>query len=315
MKAVVLRGYGGHDAYRLEEADGPAAGPGEVLVEVHAASINPFDTKIRAGYLARFFPLALPHIPGIDYAGTVAGIGSGVSGFSVGDRVWGMADSRRPGTFAEYVAVEARLVRPMPKSLDFLQAAAVPLAGVTAWMAVDLGGVSAGQSVLVHGGAGGVGGYAIQIAKHLGAHVASTCSTANLDYVLSLGADRAIDYTREDFAAVLKDVDVAIDPFAGEVNLRTYPVMRRGGTIVVVLRGNQIEMENRDRLAAQYGVHPKLVEFDNEPAILDRLSAAIEAGAIRPTLQTVLPLADIAEASARIDTGHNRGKLVLQVRA
>jgi len=314
MKAVTMHEYGGPDVLKLEDVPKPDLRPGHVLVRVRAASVNPFDTKVRRGFLRSFFDVDMPHILGADYAGEVEAVGPGVMELALGDRVWGLTIAVFPGSYAEYVVLPAAIVRRMPANLDFPAAAAVPMGGMTAWYALHtLGGLAAGQRVLVHGGAGGVGSYAVQIAKAAGAEVIATCSTANVEYVRALGADRVIDYQTQDFTALVQDADLAVDPLGGETNLRTYTVMRRGGTIVVVLRGDRTEIENRERLKALHGVSVKVVEYDNAPDILDSLKRLFEAGTMRSTLETVLPLEQAAAAQIKAETGHARGKTVLAI--
>ena len=203
----------------------------------------------------------------------------------------------------------------MPANLSFEQAAAVPMAGCTAWHAlVTLGGIEPGKRVLVHAGAGGVGGMAIQIAKAHGCWVAATASAANQEYLRELGADQPIDYTAGDFAEQVHDIDVVLDSIGRETNLASYRTMRRGGTMLVVLRGDELEMANRARLCAQYGVTAKGVIFSARPDILDSLRDLYEADRLAPPRITVLPLADAAKAHAMSETGHTAGKLVLKVR-
>jgi NADPH:quinone reductase-like Zn-dependent oxidoreductase len=316
MRAVVMESFGPPDGLAVREVPKPPLMPhNEVLIEVHAAGVNPFETKIRRGWFQGMFPVAPPHVLGTDVAGVIVAKGFDVSEFEVGDRVWGLLDPAKPGAYAEYVAAPSYLVRRMPANLSFEEAAAIPMAGCTAWFGlVDLAGVGPGKRVLVHGGAGGVGSMGVQIAKARGAWVATTTSTRNLDYVRELGADEVIDYTAGDFAAGLSDIDVVLDPIGGETNLRSYPVMQRGGTMLVVLRGDQVEMANRDRLQAEHGVTTKVVAFSAQPEILDRMRTLFEGGQLRAPLETVLPMERAGEAHAMSETGRTRGKIVLKVR-
>ena len=255
----------------------------EVLVEVHASSVNPFETKLRRGWFAQLFPVQPPHILGQDVAGTIAEKGFDIADMEVGDRVWGLLDPAKPGTYAQYVGAPSYLIRRMPANLSFEQAAAVPMAGCTAWHAlVTLGGIEPGKRVLVHAGAGGVGGMAIQIAKAHGCWVAATASAANQEYLRELGADQPIDYTAGDFAEQVHDIDVVLDSIGRETNLASYRTMRRGGTMLVVLRGDELEMANRARLCAQYGVTAKGVIFSARPDILDSLRDLYEADRLAP---------------------------------
>lgn len=315
MRAIQLTGYGAPDTLRPADIPLPAMAPhNEVLIEVHAAGLNPFEAKLRRGWLAGLFPLPLPHVLGCDVAGTVAAKGFDVSEFEIGDRVYAMLDPLRSGAYAQYVVAPSWLVRRMPASLDFAAAAAVPTAACTAWYGLhDLAGVKAGDRVLVQAGSGGVGGFAVQIAKAAGAWVAATCSAANRDYVGSLGADQVIDYASEDFTT-LRDIDIVLDVIGGEVGQRSYRVLKPGGTLLVVLRGDEIEMANRAANMAKHGVTAKIVAFSAQPQALDELARLIDSGQIRVPLDRTWDLAEAAAAHVALDAGHARGKSVLRVR-
>ena len=315
MRAVLLTGYGGPEMLQLGEAPLPRmAAHNEVLVKVEAAGLNPFEAKLRRGWLHMLFPFEFPHVLGCDVAGTIVAKGFDVSEFEVGDRVFGLVDVVRSGSYADYVAAPAYLLRKMPANLSFEQAAAVPMAACTAWYGLKtLAGVGPGSRVLIQAGSGGVGSFAIQIAKAAGAWVATTASAANADYVRALGADEVVDYAAHDFRDRLQNIDIVLDVIGGEVGQRSYEVMRPGGTLLVVLRGDPVEMENRAANMAKYGVTTKVVAFSAQPEILDQLRPLIEAGMIKVPLEAVLPLAGIAEAHARLDAGHARGKTVLRV--
>lgn len=316
MQAVTIREYGEPGVLKLETIETPKIADDEVLIEIRAAGVNPFDAKIRRGYLQWFYPVEFPFILGADYAGVVVDRGASVKSFKAGDKVWGLTTPQKNGSYAEYVALKAIGVAHMPRSLSFAAAASVPMGALTAWIAlVNMIKIKPGDKVLVHAGAGGVGGFAIQIAKHLGAHVSTTCSARNIDYCKSLGADVAVDYTSEDFSAVIKDQDYAIDQLGGEVSLKTYESMKRGGVILLVERGHKIEMENRERLTAAHGVELREVAFENDVEALGRIGEAIEAGWLRPTLEETLTLPDAAAVHERIQTKKTRGKIVLQVKA
>jgi NADPH:quinone reductase-like Zn-dependent oxidoreductase len=316
MKAVLLPQYGEPDVFRLENVDRPhMAAHNEVLIEVHAAGVNPFDCKLRRGYLQQLFPFNLPHVIGNDIAGIVVDKGFDVSELEIGDRVYGLIDPMCSGGYAEYTATKSYLVRRMPKNLSFEEAASVPMAGVTAWHGLKtMANVQPGQRVLVQAGAGGVGSYGIQIAKHFGAWVATTCGTGNADYVKSLGADQVIDYTKSDFRNEVSDIDIVLDPIGREVILRSYEVIKPGGTLLVILRGDQIEMEARERLMKKHNVTTKVVAFSAQPEVLDEMRPLFESGVLKPTLTRVLPLEQAAEAHRLSETGHTRGKMVLKIK-
>ena len=316
MRAVQLTGHGPPEMLQVMQIPLPGRrADNDVLVEVHAAGVNPFEAKLRRGWLAGLFPLAPGHVIGSDVAGVVVDKGFDVSEFAIGDRVYGLIDTLRSGSYAEYTSVTSFLLRRMPANLSFAEAATVPMAACTAWYGlVELGGIGPGNRVLVQAGAGGVGSYAIQIAKAKGAWVATTCSSAKADYARSLGADQVIDYTAGDFADAVKDIDVVLNVIGGESILSSYRVLKPGGILLVVLRGDAVEIENAQRLQAEHRVTRKIVAFSAQPQILDTLRPLFEDGTIRPPRIETLPLDRAAEAHARVDAGGLTGKLVLTVR-
>jgi len=316
MRAVQLTGHGAPDMLQVATVPLPARrADNDVLVEVHAAGVNPFEAKLRRGWLAGLFPLAPGHVIGSDVAGVVIDKGFDVSEFEIGDRVYGLIDTLRSGSYAEYAAVTSFLLRKMPESLNFAEAATVPMAACTAWYGlVDMARIGPGSRVLVQAGAGGVGGYAIQIAKAQGAWVAATCSAGKADYVRSLGADQVIDYAAGDFVEQVEPVDVVLNVIGGETIEQSYRVLKRGGTLLVVLRGDPVEIQNADRWQGEYGVTRKIVAFSAQPQILDLLRPMFESGQIRAPQIETMPLADAAQAHARVDAGGLTGKLVLTVR-
>lgn len=315
MEAVVFSEYGEPGVLSLQTVATPAIADDEVLVEVRAAGVNPFDAKIRRGYLQWFYPVPFPFILGADFAGVVADRGRDVKDLKVGDKVWGLTTPQKNGSYAEYVALKAAGIRRMPANLSFEAAAAVPMGALTAWIAlVKMIEIKRGDRVLIHAGAGGVGGYAIQIAKHFGAVVSTTCSARNVDYCRALGADHVVDYESQDFAAVIKDQDYAVDQLGGEVSLKTYQSMKRGGTILLVERGHKLEMENRERLTQEHGVTLREVAFENDVAALGAIADAVRAGWLKSTLEETLPLSAAVAAHERIQTKKTRCKLVLRVK-
>jgi NADPH:quinone reductase-like Zn-dependent oxidoreductase len=316
MKAVILEQYGDDPGLlQLGDTPDPEIGPNDVLIDVHAAGFNPFECKLRKGWLQRFYPFALPHVLGNDFAGVVAAKGPRVWGLEVGDRVYGMQETMRRGSYAERMAINADHVRRMPANLSFAEAASLPMVYETAWMGlVDFAMTRPGQLVLVHGASGGVGSAAVLLAKAIGARVAATCSTSAVDFVRGLGADIVIDYTQQDFTRVLQNVDVVFDPIGKETNLRSYEVMRRGATMLVVLREDKLEIENRGRLCAEKGVTCSVVAFEQRADVLDYIRPLFESGALRPVVTRTLPLAAASDAHRASDAGHARGKTVLTVR-
>lgn len=310
MKAVRYGRYGAAEILELAEVPDPEPGPGEVLVEVHAASVNPVDWKIRSGLLRGLFGVRFPAIPGRDGAGVVAAVAGDVAGVGAGDEVCFIAGHGGQGSYAEKIVLAADGLALKPAGLSFAEAAAFPLAGMTAWAAlVDAAPVEPGMRVLIHGGGGGVGGIAIQLARHLGAGtVAATCSAANVERVMALGADRAIAYDREDFADAIAGQDLVFDTQGGEVHRKSYQVLRKGGTLVWITAGPV------EDLSARYGVIAVQARVRPDPDGLRRLAGLVARGAIRPDLGRVMALADAAEAHRISESGHAQGKIVLRVR-
>ncbi|MFT8246354.1 NADP-dependent oxidoreductase [Roseomonas sp. BN140053] len=307
MKAIILSRHGGPEVLRYGDAPDPVAGPGEVVVDIHAASVNAADYKVRNG--GGIYDTTFPHILGRDFSGVVSALGAGVSAFSPGDAVFGVTDRGIEGAYAEKLAISAALLARKPDRLGHVEAAAVALAGLTAlWAIEDTGRLQRGETVLIQGGAGGVAGFAIQLAKHLGAQVITTASAANHDYVRQLGADRAIDYRNEDFTTLVSDCDMVFDTVGDEVQLRSFKVLRPGGRLVWIA-------------PAPVGSHPPRTDVDvlrppvtRDRAHLERILHLLESGAVRLPAITRYALADAAEAHRVSESRHLRGKLVLEVR-
>jgi NADPH:quinone reductase-like Zn-dependent oxidoreductase len=267
--------------------------------------VNPADTQFRRGDYRAFVPLPLPFIPGWDVAGTVAAVGSAATGFAVGDRVFAFADMRRNGGYAEYIALDAVHAAPAPRTLPLWQAAAVPLAALTAWQALfDTGGLQAGQTVLVHAGAGGVGQFAIQLARRAGARVIATASAANHDVVQRLGAELVIDYRQADFAAGLRDVDLVLDTVGGTTRERSWPVLRDGGLLVAIAMPPP-EPHPRVRSA--------MVAVQPDGARLAQIGQLLEDGELQVVIDREFPLSAAADAHRYLEQGHARGKVILRV--
>ncbi len=310
MKAVLVHEYGNPDAMRVEETGKPALQPDEILVRVHAASVNPVDWKVCDGILKDKLPMPMPFIPGGDFSGTVARTGRETAGFSIGMPVFGMTSTPgyRAGAFAEFVNVKAKHVAARPESLSHEEAAAVPLAALTAWQAVfDRAGLRAGEKILIHAGAGGVGGFAIQFARVAGAHVTTTTSAANASYVQQLGAHEIIDYRAQEFENGRQDFDAVIDLIGGETQERSYAVLRRGGVLV-----NAWGAIMQDKAEAA-GVRGVKVAVEPDGGQLRQIAELIDAGKVRIRLAKIFPLADCAAALDESRTGHVRGKIVLKV--
>lgn len=306
MKANFIEAYGGADAMRFGELPNPRPGANDVLVRVSAASVNPIDWKIREGYLRSVLALKFPYVLGRDFSGTVMGKGADVRDFAAGDEVYGVVDGGRGGAHGEILATDQSLVARKPKSIDHVGAASLALAAATAMIALDdTGRLARGERILIHGGAGGVGGIAVQFAKALGAWVATTCRGSNLDYVKSLGADLAIDYGAEDFTARLSGLDLVFDTVGGEIHRRSQAVLRPGGRLVYISAAPLPPGEPRP------GITVQRADIRGKRPLFERLAALVDAGAITPQVTTVLPLADAAKAYELSRAGNGRGKIVL----
>ncbi|MFB4300736.1 NADP-dependent oxidoreductase [Actinomadura sp. NTSP31] len=307
MRAVSQRTWGGPEVLEVVEVRRPEAGPGEVLVRVTAAGVNPADWKIRSGAVRKGAepPLTL----GLDVAGVVEAVGDGVVGFRVGDGVFGSTFPPN-GAYAEFVAVPHERLALVPVGLDFVQAAALPTAALTAWQPlVRVAGVGEGQRVLVHAAAGGVGHLAVQIAKARGAHVIGTARAVKHAFLRELGADELVDYTRDDFAEVVRDVDVVLDPIAGDYGPRSLRTLKPGGLLIDV-RGTGPDRTEVRALAEERGL--RFVQFGFMPSGADL--AEIAASGVRAVVDEVLPLEDAAKAHALSETGRVAGKIVLALR-
>jgi NADPH:quinone reductase-like Zn-dependent oxidoreductase len=311
MKAVLLTGYGGPEKLVYSDAPDPVAGPGEVVVDVHAASVNAADYKVRlgGGAYSGASNLKFPYILGRDFSGVVAALGSGVNDFKIGDTVFGVMDAGIEGCYAEKIKIAAAIIAKKSDKLDHAEAAAMALTSLTAiWALEDTARLRRGETILIQGGAGGVAGFAIQLAKHIGAHVITTASARNDDYVKSLGADRVIDYNADDFTRTAKDCDVVFDTVGGEVQARSYSVLKPGGRLVWIapaLSGFQPPRSDVEVL------RPRV---DRDRAHLERMKELLSAGAVWPPAITRYKLADAAEAHRVSEGRHLQGKLVLTVR-
>jgi len=302
QRAVLIRAYGGAAAAQVAEIAKPAAGPGQVLVRVRAAGVNGIDWKVREGFVREAFPLQLPAVLGIELAGVVEALGPGASRFRVGDRVMGPLGGL--GAYADFVAVdEAKLVR-TPQGLDDVHAAAVPVAAVAAWQSLHHAGpIAAGQRILIHGAAGGLGGYAVQYAKRAGAEVFATASTTHVEYVRSLGADHVIDYQTVRFESALRDIDLVLDYVGGEVLDRSWQVLTKNGAIVGT---------SSPDILARTPAGRRGLWFINQPdaALLERLAAEIAQGTLISKLGEVVGFDDIPAAIERNRTEPRIGKVV-----
>ena len=308
MKALTLTGYDGLKSLRFADVATPEPGPTDVLIKVRAASVNPVDGKITNGYMRGRIDFALPHVLGRDCAGVIAKVGSAVTAFAPGDEVYGVADQARWGTQAEYVVTLAGTVARKPAGLSDIEAGSLPVAGLSALAGlVTAADLKRGERVLIHAGAGGVGTFAVQLAKHLGAVVATTAGTANLDFVRSLGADVVVDYGKTDFTDAIKDYDLVFDLVGGEVRHRSFRVLKPRGTIVHLSVPPMTQPAPRDDVA----VKPAPVRYDTH--LLDRIAQLVRDKAVNPSVGAVFPFAQVHKAYEHVMTGHARGRIMLDM--
>lgn len=309
MKAVKIYEYGNSGVFKYEDADMPKVEPEDVLVKVHYTSVNPFDWKVREGYVKQWIPLKLPAILGIDVAGTVEKIGSKVSGFKVGDKVISRADFiTKGGSYAEYVAINEKNIAKAPKNIPMNEAAGIPVTGGTALIYLsDLIGLRKGQKLLVTGASGGVGTFAVQIAKSLGAYVIATTSKQNMELLKSLGADEVIDYKDGDFSKKVKNVDAVLDTVGGDTLAKSYTVLRKGG-ILATTAG-----QPDDELAKKYEITVKNKSVSADGKQLEELVKLVDSGKLKVILDSQFNLPQIKAASDLSQSGRAKGKIIIKV--
>lgn len=309
MKAIVINTYGNEDVLNYVEVERPEPKADEVLVKVYAAAVNPADWKIRDG-MGEQFGFKLPLILGGDIAGTVEAVGDSVESFEQGDAVYGMTLSSLSGGYAEYAVTKADAIALKPESLNFEEAAAIPIAALTAWQAMfDLANLSSGQSILITGASGGVGSMAVQLAKAKGAIVIGTASGKNEQYVRDLGADEFVDYTRQPFEAVVKDVDVVFDTIGNDTQERAFQTLKKGGFLVTSAEALSEEK------ARELGVEAERVFCKPNAQQLAEINRLIDEGKLKIHVETILPLPEVKKAHQLSQSGRTRGKIVLQVGA
>ena len=308
MKAVRIHQYGSPEEMKYEDAPRPAPGPGEVLIRVHATTVNPFDLALRAGYMQAYVTPTFPLILGTDISGVVEETGPGVSDFKPGDAVYARGGVYRDGAYAEYAVVAASDVAIKPQSLDHIQSAALPHVVLTAWQSLyEAADLSEGQTVLIHGAAGGVGHMAVQLAQMRGAKVIGTGSK-NINHVRELGVDTAVDYSTTPFETVASGVDVVLDTQGGDTQQRSWGVLKQGGMLVSTIQAPSQET------ATAHGVRQHFVM--TAPPIgltLQKVASMVDAGKLKPIVGMVMPIQDVVKAHGIVAENHMRGKLVLQV--
>jgi NADPH:quinone reductase-like Zn-dependent oxidoreductase len=332
MKAFVIDRYGKKETGRIGDVPEPDLRDDDIVIKVHAAGVNALDSKIKSGEFKLILPYRFPLVLGNDVAGTVVRVGARVHQFRPGDEVYARPDDDRIGTFAEFIAIKASSVALKPQNLDMVEAASLPLVALTAWQVlVETAKLQRGQKVFIQAGSGGVGTIAIQLAKHLGAFVATTTSTANVAWVKALGADVVIDYKQQDFAAALHDYDVVLNSLGSDELDKSLRILKPGGHLVSIsgpptpafatARGLAWPLKQVMRLlsrgirkkAKQKNVEYTFVFMRADGAQLREISALIESGAIRPVVDKVLPFKDTGEALAYSESGRAKGKVVVQM--
>ncbi|MBW9155281.1 NADP-dependent oxidoreductase [Clostridium sp. FP2] len=311
MRAVIIETYGGKEQLKLMDVASPVPKENEVLIEMHATSINPVDWKIRAGHFKEVMPFTFPLILGWDAAGVVIKVGENVSSFKPGDRVFTRPDTTSNGTYAEYITVAENLVVKIPENISFDEAASVPLAGETAWQClVDIGKIKSSDHVLVHAGAGGVGSLAIQIAKSFGAYVTTTGSSRNETLLKSLGADKVINYEKVDFQNELKDYDLVIDTLGGEIQEKSFKVLKKGGILVSIVQPPSAEK------AKEYGVNGIFHMLKPSGEDLGKLASLMAEGKLKALIGKTFEFneAGLQNAHALSESHHAKGKIIIKIK-
>lgn len=304
MKAIRIHEFGGPDVLRYEDIPEPQPGPGEIRIRIIAAGVNPMDWKIRSGYIRE---LPLPAIMGLDVAGIVETVGQGETSFQPGDEVFAKVSIGRGG-YAEYTVVSSTQAAQKPRSIGFIESAAIPTAGLAAWQSLfDIAGLESGQSVLIHGAAGGVGTFAVQFARWKGAHVIGTASSKNAEFLKSIGSDEVIDYRNQRFEEIVNNLDVVLDTIGGDTFERSWEVLKPGGFLVSTVASIP------EGAPQKYGVRAKTLMTQADGRELAQIAAIIDKQKIKPVVTTVLPLTDARKAHEMSESRHARGKIVLRV--
>ncbi|MBS0358534.1 MAG: NADP-dependent oxidoreductase [Proteobacteria bacterium] len=310
MKAVRIHSHGGPEVLTYEDVPVPNIQSDELLIRVHAAGVNPIDYKVRQGIFRDDRKLQFPMILGWDFSGEVAAVGSSIKNFKAGDLVFGHPSMMRQGAYAEYIAVKENEIALKPKALDHIYSSVIPLSALTAWQALfDEANLSANQKVLIHAASGGVGHLAVQLAKWKDAYVIGTASKNNKNFLLNCGIDEFIDYNETEFDKVLKNIDVVFDTLGGDVQMKSWPILKREGFLISIVDPNQIEA-----MSKRYDVHGKCFVVTSNYQELTKIAALVDEGYLAPYLETTFPLAEAAEAHRLIEQKHVRGKIALVVR-
>lgn len=306
MKAAIIKNYG--VPVEIAQIPQPRVLENDVLVKVYAASINPIDNIVKAGYMKEMLPITFPYTMGYDVSGVVEAVGANVTRFKVGDEVYARPNQEDSGSIAEYAVVKEDELALKPRKLSFEEAASFPLAGLTAWQAlVSKGQLKKGQKVLIHAGSGGVGTFAIQMAKHLGAEVTTTTSTGNIGLVKSLGADHVIDYTTTQFDQVLNDFDLVFDMMGGDILNKSFKVLKKGGKVV------SIKGQDTEDLASKYGVSFDVFFMWPSGDMLKEMADLMDQGIIQPIIDRSYTFDQVQEAYDYLQAGHAKGKVTIRI--
>lgn len=311
MKAIITEAYGGVEEFKTAELETPGVAGNEVLVEVHAVAVNRMDVKVRAGDFKKVIPLSFPIIFGWDISGTVKEVGELVEKFKAGDEVVGKAELKKPGGFAEYIVMEDKLLVSKPDNVSFEEAAAVPLTSMTAWqMLKDKAEIEAGEKVFIHAGSGGVGSFAIQLAKYFGAEVTTTTSGKNVEFVKDLGADTVINYREEDFSERKREFDVVLDTLGGEIQEKSYDVLKPGGRLVSIAGKPDKE------LAEEKGVTAMYLNSSTKVDQLEKIMGLVSEGKVKPAVGQIFPFSveGVQEAHKLSESGHAKGKIIVKIK-
>ncbi|MEH1891481.1 MAG: NADP-dependent oxidoreductase [Nostoc sp.] len=307
IQSIRVHNYGESDVLALEEIAQPEPQPNEVLIRVQAAAVNPLDWKIRAGYMKEIFPMPLPFTPGMDVAGIVEAIGADVKALQVGQEVYG---ELKMGAYAEFATAPQDAIAPKPKTLDFVEAASVPMVAMTAYQGLfDHADLKPGQTVLIHAASGGVGMFAVQFAKWKGAHVIGTASAANTEFVQSLGADQVIDYNATPFEQVVENVDVVLDTLGGDTQARSSSVVKPGGILVSTAAPPNAEK------AQERGIRAEMMNMKPSTLLLEEIASLLDSGQVKTIVAQTFSLSEARQAQELSQGGHVRGKIVLQINA
>lgn len=310
MKAIIIEQYGGKDQLIGQEVPKPSASENQVIVKLFATSINPIDWKLREGYLRAMLPFEFPIILGWDAAGVIDEVGVNVRNYKIGDRVFARPETTNQGTYAEYTAIDSHLLAKIPENISFEEAACVPLAALTAWQCLyDFGNVKQGDKVLIHAGAGGVGTFAIQLAKNSGAYVATTAGTNNVEFLRSLGADEVIDYKKQDFESILHDFDFVLDSLGGENQEKSFTILKEGGKLASL-----VSEPNKEKAAAK-NIESGLVWLIPNGEQLGKIAELLEHKKLKAIIGHRFPFSEegLKEAHALSESHHAKGKIVIEI--